>query len=201
MKKEESKKRTGILLLLSAFSLLPFYFSAALGQPAFKVYPSTEATLEGGDVGILVIQTDNERFELRVPKNYGSQVRVGGQSIVFTALTGSSIITVTMSTNYAGRLPKMEELRDQVAKKYATASLVQTSSSYTGLGQGLLFDLFQPVGRDLTMRLRDAYVSFAEGSFEFTLSCDVRDYDKNRLSFAWLLNSFRLQAEPARKNP
>ena len=51
------------------------------------------------------------------------------------------------------------------------------------------------------MRMRDGYVAFAEGSFEFTLSCDLREYDKHRLAFAWLLNSFRLQAEPVKKEP
>jgi hypothetical protein len=51
------------------------------------------------------------------------------------------------------------------------------------------------------MRMRVGYVAFKEGSFEFILSCDNREYDQHRLSFAWLLNSFRLQAEPAIKNP
>jgi len=95
----------------------------------------------------------------------------------------------------------MEDLRDQVARKNSTASLVQTSPCHTSCGTGLLFDLFQPSAGGLTMRIRDGYVSFAEGSFEFTLSCDSRDYDKNRLSFAWLLNSFRLQTQSATTNP
>jgi hypothetical protein len=172
----------------------------AVGQPEFTVNPGTEATPEGDNVNILVIQTGHENFELRVPKNYGAQFNPGEQSIVFTSATGSSVMTVKMSTNYAGALPKMEELRDQVARKYATASLVQTSPCHTSCGTGLLFDLFQPAAGDLTIRIRDGFISFPEGSFEFTLSCDVREYDQSRLSFAWLLISFRLQAEPARKN-
>jgi hypothetical protein len=209
MKKEEHALRDRtkrhvprpIRLLISSFILLPFSLAVAFGQPEFKVNPGIEATVEGGDVNILVIQAGNEHFELRVPKNYGAQVNPGDQCIVFTSQTGSSVITVKMSTNYAGALPKTEELRDQVAKKYATASLVQTSPCCSLYGTGLLFDLFQPAAGDLTMRIRDGFISFPEGSFEFTLSCDLRDYDQNRLSFAWLLNSFRLQAEPARKNP
>jgi hypothetical protein len=106
-----------------------------------------------------------------------------------------------MSTNYAGALPKMEVLRDQVAQKYSTASLVQTSPCHTSCGVGLLFDLFQPAAGNSTMRIRDGYISFPEGSFEFTLSCDAKEYDKNRLSFAWLLNSFRLQTPSATTNP
>jgi hypothetical protein len=78
---------------------------------------------------------------------------------------------------------------------------VQTSPCHTSYATGFLFDLFQPAAGGMTMRLRDGFISFPKGSFEFTLSCDVRDYDQNRLSYAWLLNSFRLQAEPARKDP
>jgi hypothetical protein len=188
-------------LLLSSFILLPFSLALAVNPPEFKVNPALEATAEGDSANILVIQTGNENFELRVPKKYGAQLNPGEQSIVFTSETGSSVITVKMSTNYAGALPKMEDLRDQVARKYATASLVQTSPCHTSCGTGLLFDLFQPASGGLTLRMRDGFISFAEGSFEFTLCCDVKEYDQNRLSFAWLLNSFRLQDQPARKNP
>jgi hypothetical protein len=192
------------MLLLRAFitlALAALWAASAHGQSEFKVYPSTENEVEGGTVSILVIQTETQRFQVRVPKGYGSQVRQNDQSIVFSSQAGNSIITMKMSTNYAGSLPKMEELRDQVARKYSTASLVQTSPCHTSGGTGLLFDLFQPAAGDLTMRIRDGYVSFPEGSFEFTLSCDARDYDKNRLSFAWLLNSFRLQPQTATTNP
>jgi len=208
--KEESKSRKtvsarslprwprlycSLFLIFSSFILHPSSFA----QSVFKVFPSVEATQEGGDVNILVIQTGNESFQLRVPKEFGVQVRQSDQSIVFTSQNGSSAITIKMTTNYAGALPKMETLRGLVAQKYSTSSLVQTSPCITSCGTGLLFDLFQPVAGNLTMRIRDGYLAFPEGSFEFTLSCDLRDYDKNRLSFAWLLNSFRLQTESAIK--
>jgi hypothetical protein len=188
-----------IRLLLSSFILHPSSFSQGFAQSVFRVIPSVEATLEGGDVNILVIRTDNENFQLRVPKEYGAQIRLSDQSIIFTSQNGSSVITMKMTTNYPGALPKMETLRDLVAQKFVTASLVQTSPCITSYRTGLLFDLFQPVAGNLTVRIRDAYLAFPEGSFEFTLSCDLREYDKNRLSFAWLLNSFRLQAQPAMK--
>jgi len=184
---------------LAAWAAL--WTASVFGQPEFKVYPSSETLQEGGNANILIIQTEKEHFALRVPKDYGAQVHPSDQSIVFTSQTSSSVITVKMSTNYAGALPKKEDLRDLVAKKFATASLVQTSTCYTSCGTGVLFELFQPAAGNLTIRMRDAYVAFPEGSFEFTLSCDAQDYDKNRLLFSWLLNSFRLQAEPAKKNP
>jgi hypothetical protein len=187
------------LFLVSALAALGA--ASALGQPEFKVSPATETMLEGGIVNILVIQSGDDYFDLQVPKGYGAQIRQSEESIVFTSETGSSVITVKMSTNYPGALPKMEQLRGVVVTNHPTATLAQTSFCYTSFGAGQQFDLFQPVGGNLTMRLRDAYVSFPHGSFEFILSCDNREYDRNRFSFAWLLNSFRLRAGPAKKNP
>jgi hypothetical protein len=186
---------------ITTLGLATLWAASAFGQSEFKVYPTTESTGEGGIVSIMVIQTDTQHFQIRVPKGYGSQVRQNDQSIVFSSVNGNSIITMKWSTNYAGSLPKMEDLRDQVARRYPSASLVQTSPCHTSCGGGLLFDLFQPAAGNLTMRIRDGYVSFPEGSMEFTLSCDSRDYDKNRLSFTWLLNSFRLQPQSVTPNP
>src|SRR5665213_4520486 len=92
------------------FFILPFSLAIAYGQPEFNVTAGTEATPEGDDVNIMVIQTGQRHFELRVPKNFGAQVNPDDQSIVFTSATGSSVITVKMSTNYAGELPQMEQL-------------------------------------------------------------------------------------------
>jgi hypothetical protein len=190
-----------ILLLISSFFLFPASFALAADPPEFKVTAGTETAVEGGNVNILVIETGDQNFELSVPKYFGAQFDNGDRRIVFTSKNGSSVMTVKMSTNYAGKLPRMEDLRDEVAREYPSASLVQSSLCHTSCGTGLLFDLFQPAAGGMTMRLRHGFISFPKGSFEFTLSCDVRDYDQNRLSYAWLLNSFRLQTEPARKDP
>jgi hypothetical protein len=208
-KKEAHHEREGtksdvpgvILLLISSFFLFPPSFALAADPPEFKVTASTETAVEGDNANILVIETGDQKFELSVPKKFGAQFDNGERSIVFTSQNGSSVMTVKMSTNYAGKLPKMEDLRDEVARQYPSASLVQSSPCHTSYGTGLLFDLFQPAAGGMTIRMRHGFISFPKGSFEFTLSCDVRDYDQNRLSYAWLLNSFRLQTEPARKDP
>jgi hypothetical protein len=189
-----TKRGTSHLFALAALGV-----GTALGQPAFKVLPSNKPTLEGGNVSVLLVQTGGQRFSLAIPRGYGTQVRSSDQSIVFTAGTGSSVITVQVSTNYPGSLPKTEILRDTVAAKHPLASLVQTSPCPTQCGSGLLFDLFQPAGGNVTLRLRDAYVSIDEGSVEFTLSCDLADYDKARVSYAWLLNSFHSVVQPVKK--
>ncbi len=173
----------------------------AWGQPLFRVIPSAITTAEGGQVNVLLIQAGEERFSLRVPKGYGTQVRVESRSILFTSENGVSSIAVQVTTNYPGALPKTQELRDTVAKKYPRASLVQTSPCLSEYGAGLCFDLFLPTEHNLTVRIREAYISYAEGSFEFTFTCNGADYDKSRLGFVWLLNSFRLQPEPAKKEP
>ncbi len=181
-----------------AYLLIFLVFAAAVSataQPAFKVTPTEEKMIEGGAASVLIIETDYGSFSLRAPREYGAQIRDSDQSIIFTSQAGSSVITLKMTTNYAGKLPKQDELRDIVVQKYATASLAQASTCFTSCGAGSMFEFFQPAAGNTTIRIKDAYLSFAGGSFEFTLQCDSRDYDKNRLSFAWLLNSFRLQAE------
>lgn len=183
------------------FALAAFGAATVLGQAVFKVVPANEPTPEGGNVSVLLVQSGGQRFSLGNPRGYGAQVRTAEQSIVFTGRTGSSVITVQWSTNYPGGLPKTAILRDTVAAKHPSASLVQTSPCSTQYGSGLLFDLFQPAGGNVTLRLREAYVSIDEGSVEFTLSCDLADYDNARLSFACVLNSFHSVAEPVKKEP
>ncbi|MGA2177091.1 MAG: hypothetical protein ABSH38_19110 [Verrucomicrobiota bacterium] len=178
-----------------------FGASWAFGQPLFRVYPRTEVAGEGTRENVLLMEAGNERFELGVPRGYGTQIHLETLSIVFTSRTGASVISVQVSTNYPAALPKQEDLRNEVARKYPGASLVQSSVCFTDFGPGQCFELIRPVADGLTVRLRDAYVSYPEGSFEFTFTCNGADYDKEKLSFTRLLNSFRLQPEPAKKNP
>ncbi len=168
---------------------------SAQAQPAFKAYPSEEKMMEGGTASLLIIETDHGHFALRVPREYGAQVRAIDQTIIFSSQNDSSVITLKMSTNYAGKLPRQDELRDIVVKKFASASFARASACYTSCGAGSVFEFFQPAAGSTTIRIKDAYLPFADGSFEFTLKCDSRDYEKCHLSFDWLLNSFRLQAD------
>jgi hypothetical protein len=171
------------------------------GQSSFKVIPATLASAEGGSVNVLLIEVDQAQFSLRIPNGYGTQVSEEKRSIVFTAASDASMITVRVTTNFPGALPKMEELRDIVAQKYPSASVVQSSPCVSDYGPGLCFDLTQPAPNGLALRIRDAYVPYPAGSFEFIFSCNGADYDKYRLSFTWLLNSFRLQPKSAKNNP
>lgn len=156
---------------------------------------------EGGTASILLMDTDNERFSIGCPRGYGSQTHFENRSIVFTSDSGATAITVQFSTNYAGVLPKQEALRDQVAANRPTASLVISSTAGTGLGPAQSFDLFQPAGNSLMLRIRDAYVAYPEGSVEFTFSCASADFDKKKVEFMLLLNSFRLLNKDTKINP
>jgi hypothetical protein len=182
------------------FALTALLTAPAFGQSVFKVYPSTVTRAEGGTSSILVIESGKKHFQVQPPLFYDTKIHQSEQSIVLTSENGTGVITIKASTNYAGALPKMEDLRDEVARKFPAASMAQGAPCFTAAGRGLVFDLFQPTG-NLTLRIRDAYVSFAEGSFEFTLSCDNQEYEKHRLDFSWLLNSFQLLPEPAKKTP
>ena len=149
---------------------------------------------------MLLIETDSHRFSIGAPVLYGRQVHLETGSIVFTSASGSSVMTIQFSTNYPGSLPPQDTLRDKVAANHPGASLVKSTVCYTDFGRGQDFELFQPTRDGLMLKLRDAYVSYPEGSVEFTLSSNGNDYDKEKRSFAHLLNSFRCMPENAKKH-
>jgi hypothetical protein len=92
-----------ILLVLGASS-------STLAQPDFKATPTTIVMAEGGRESILLVETDHERFSLSIPKGYGMDARAETRSIIFTAGAGASVISVQFTTNYAGALPKHNNL-------------------------------------------------------------------------------------------
>jgi hypothetical protein len=174
---------------------------SALAQTDFKATLTSVATAEGGSEVVMVVDADNERFSLQVPRGYGSQAHAENRSIVFTSEGGASVINLQFTTNYAGALPKQEKLRDQVAASHPGASLVASSPATTGFGSGYSFDLFRPAGNGLLLRIRDVYVAYPEGSIEMTFSCNSTDFDKQKLGFMRQLNSFRLLPKDAKTNP
>ncbi|HEX4120051.1 MAG TPA: hypothetical protein VH619_05425 [Verrucomicrobiae bacterium] len=173
--------------------------SCAFGQD-FKVFSTYVQAHEGGGQRVLVMETDGRRFSIGSPKLYGSKIQPNDRKIVFTSTLCASVMTIRFTTNYAGKLPPRDNLRDEVAAKYPAASLVSSRVCYTDYGQGQYFELFQPTSGNLMLKMRDAYVAVPEGSVEFTLSCNGSDYDKQKLYFARLLNSFRCVPEDAKRN-
>jgi hypothetical protein len=182
-----------LIWLLIVFSGL----SPSSAQSVFKVIPTTITSAEGGSANVLLIQVNDRQFSLRIPKGYGTEVREESRGIIFTSENGGSTIVVRATTNYPGALPP--DLADVVAKKYPGAA-VQSSSCVSDYGRGLCFDLAQMGQNGLALRIRDAYISYPEGSFEFVFSCNDLDYEQNRLKFVWLLNSFRSQPKSAKKD-
>jgi len=174
---------------------------AAPAQPEFKTSTAELQMAEGGRESVVLIESGAERFAISIPNTYGMQIQQYKQSIVFTSTNGASVITVRMTTNYAGALPKKEELQEAVLENNRGASLVQAVRCFTGSGPGLCFDLVRPLSGGLVLRMRDAYVSCAQGSFEFFFSCNGADYDRQKLGFERLLNSFRALPKPAKKEP
>jgi hypothetical protein len=174
---------------------------ALLAQPLVRVYPTTETMIEGGAVDLLVLNAGKQSFALEIPKNYGTQVRLETSSVLFTSLSNISLITVQVTTNFPGTLPLSDDLQAIVAAKFPGASILQPFPCVTGCGPGRGFDLVRPAADGLTVRLRDAYLSFPSGSVEFTFTCNGADFDRQRLGFSRLLNSFRLYSENVTNSP
>ena len=174
---------------------------SALAQADFKATPATLPMAEGGRENILLVETDNERFAISIPIGYGPQVQADSRSIIFTSASGASAISVRFGTNYAGALPKHNDLRDQVAANHPGASLVTSSASFTDFGPAQSFDLFQPAVTGELQRIRDTYVAYPEGSVELAFSCNSSEFEKEKLDFARLLNSFRLLGKDVKINP
>jgi hypothetical protein len=185
-------------------SVALLYLGVSLPARAQSDFSATAATItvaEGGSQDILVVETDGERFSLFIPIGYGSQVRAESRSIIFTSSGGDSAITLRFTTNYAGGLPRQEMLRDEVAARHQGASLVATSAASTGFGTALSFELFRPAANGLMLRTRDVYAAYPEGSVELAFSCSSVEFDKQKLGFARLLNSFRLLTKDAKTTP
>jgi hypothetical protein len=185
----------GLLLLALGASF------SAWAQPSFKATSSIISMAEGGSQTILLVETDNERFSLSIPRGYGSQARADTRSVIFTSDNGASVITVQFTTNYPGALPKQDKLRDQVAARHPGASLVASAMAGTGFGPAQSFDLYRPAGNGLLLRIRDVYVAYPEGSAELTISCNSADFDKQKIGFMQQLNSFRLLPKDVKTNP
>lgn len=172
----------------------------SFAQAAFKVIPTTVAVAEGATANILLIELGDAQFSVRIPAGYGIAVREESRSILFTSADGASRITVQVTTNYPRALPPSEDVKEAVVRKYPGARVLQCAPCVSDYGRGLYVDLVKSAPNDLSLRIQDAYVPFAAGSFEFILSCNGGDYDRNRLGFVRLLNSFRSQPKAAKKD-
>jgi hypothetical protein len=191
----------GRLIFNSVIIFLLGASSPIVAQTEFNATVSTVTMTEGGTASVMLVETDNERFSLAIPIGYGSEAHADTRSVVFTSDSGACVITVKFSTNYARALPKQDVMRDRVAANHLGASLVASSASSTGFGPALSFDLFQPASNGLLLRIRDVFAAYSKGSVELTFSCNSGDFDKEKLGFMRLLNSFHSLAKSVKSNP
>jgi hypothetical protein len=175
--------------------------TSALAQSDFKTTPTTITMAEGGTESVMLVETDSERFTLVNPRGYGSHASSETRTIIFTAADGASVINVHFTAKYPGALPKQDKLRDQVAANHPGASLVASAPASTAFGPAQSFDLFQPAGNGLMLRIRDVFAAYPEGSSELTFSCNSADFDKQKREFGRVLNSFRLLPKDGKTNP
>jgi hypothetical protein len=156
---------------------------------------------EGGAADVLLMAVDNENFSIRIPRGYRAQSHPESRTVNFASESGATAISVHFSTNYARVLPKKETLGEQVVSNRPGATLAAISTAGTGVGPAVSYDLFQPAGKDLMLRVRDVYVPYSEGSVELTFSCNSADFDKQKIEFMQAVNSFRLLDKNATTNP
>src|SRR5579862_5548197 len=103
---------------LPSLFLLMAALGPALAEPAFQVVPGTVNLAEGESAAVLLVQSGDDHFSLRIPQGSGTQVDQDARSIVFTHESGLSVITVRVTTNYPGTLPKTDYLSGVVAGKF-----------------------------------------------------------------------------------
>ena len=164
--------------------------------------PATITTAEGGPATYCCSSRARSDSRLRMPRGVWHAGHAGKpEHHSSLRRTGVSVISMRVTHQLPRRTAQKEELRDTVAGKYpralAGADIVLHSDLWSA---GLCFDLFLPAAQQSDVRIRDAFISYPEGSFEFTFSCNGADYDKSRLGFRWLLNSFRLQPNLLRRS-
>ena len=167
----------------------------------FTVTATTVNIAEGGTVNVLLVAVDNESFSINIPRGYRPQSHPESRTVNFASDSGASAISVRFSTNCARVLPKQEILVDQVLSNHTGATLAGISSAGTGIGPAVSYDLFQPAGKDLMLRVRDIYVAYSEGSVELTFSCNSADFDRQKIEFMQAVNSFRSLDKNATINP
>ena len=88
-----------------------------------------------------------------------------------------------------------------VVSDHPGSTLAFVSAAGIGIGPAVAFDLFVPAGTNLMLRMRDVYVPYSEGSVELTFSCNSADFDRQKIEFMLMLNSFRLLDKDTKINP
>jgi len=159
-----------------------------------KLAEKTMEMDEFGSVRFYILLTETNEFQFHPPQNAGVGMEASSKKVFISFPDHPVTMTLQISTNYAGGLPKDEVLQGRVLEIYPGGRILQTSSCDSRLGTCRFIDIEQPRPNQLSTTTRHAFVSFAGGSAEVTMSGLTRNFHARPYLFGSLLSS--LEAKP-----
>jgi len=154
---------------------------------------------EFGIVRFYVLLTETSEYQFRPPAKTNVGLAPSSKKIFIVSDDRAITMTLHISTNYAGELPKDEVLQQRVLEIYPGGRILQTSSCNSGLGGARFIDLEQPRPNQSSTTIRHAFVSFAGGSAEVTMSGLTKDFHARPYLFGSLLSSLAARLRPTMK--
>lgn len=175
-------------ILASASFLL-----AASAQVPFHAYDSTELLIEGGTVHTLIVDSGTERLTIRMPRGYFASVDKEDQSVVFKEDTGTTAITMRVTTNSPGATPDDDTLRAMALAIHPQENFLQLSSIPTGFKPAPFVDSIHGSDASHSVRSRHAFVACPDGLVEFIFSSKDEAFEDGRIVFNLFMSSFRVE--------
>ena len=186
--------------LLSLLLLFISLVCQVRAQDDFRAYSSSYEMIEGGRIDTMVALLNGYRFTTRVPNKFSTHIDSDKRSIVFTDASGSTAITMQVTTNSPGGLPPDDTLHEQAVSADAGGSFIQLVGANAGGHPCRYVDTVRLMHNDLAIRTRYVFVQTSEGIVDFIYTSKSEDFEKGRIVLNQVLNSFRVEQElPAKK--
>jgi hypothetical protein len=107
-------------------------------------------------------------------------------------MTAQLVLSIRFDASLPAVLPPAETLQRDLTNRYAGARIVEQFPCHAGNGQGLVFDLEEPVDHMLKRAIRVAQVPLRGGIAEFTLVTSTTALPRYHHAMNGLMNSFRI---------
>ncbi len=165
---------------------------------ALRVVPNTEEIPERGPVTRYMVQSSLGIFSLIPPTGWANGMDGVRESLNFQLESANALFWIKFSTNAPPR--SSEQLTELVSERWPKAQIIEKSNAFTRDSQGTAVDCsYEAAGRLTTFRSRIAFVPYAGGHIELTLSAP--DGWPPVLHRAWttVLNSLQSEKASARR--
>ena len=189
-------KRLGAAFLsprkLAPWSLVCYLgFVLSLSAQDFQIFQNPPQMFEGGLIHSAGVICLGYRFQFKTPPECQCQASSESKKISFLSKDEKVAMTFQISTNYAGGLPDEVTLKTAVARSHPGLSVFGANRCFIGSEPGWSFDVerLQADGRT-RFRIRHVFVSFGNGSVEFTFSTSSEIFKARSSLLDGLLGSF-----------